>query len=51
MVSKVKATDNIVSDVKKVINSLGGINAFINSGDRVFIKPNHVEIDRYFLWI
>lgn len=40
MVSKISASKNLVDDVNKALEPLGGIRKFVKPGERVFIKPN-----------
>lgn len=40
MVIKIKTTDNLSNDLKKTLEGLGGIGAFVKGGEKVFVKPN-----------
>jgi len=40
MITKIETTDNLANDIKKALEPLGGMAAFVKPGDKVFIKPN-----------
>lgn len=47
MVTQIHTTDNLLNDVKSVLEPLGGISSFINTGEKVFIKPNFNTSDPF----
>lgn len=47
LVSRVQASDNLKTDIKKAIEFIGGLNQLIQSGDLVTIKPNMNTADPY----
>jgi uncharacterized protein (DUF362 family) len=46
-VSKVQASDNLKSDIKKALELIGGLDQLIQPGDLVTIKPNMNTADPY----
>ena len=47
MISRIVATGNLSNDINEVLKELGGIKAFVNSGEKIFIKPNFNTSDPF----
>lgn len=47
MISKISATKNLANDIKKVLEPLGTISAFVKPGEKVLIKPNFNTSDPF----
>jgi len=47
MVNIIKSTGNLESDIKKTLEPLGGIKAFVKPGEKIFLKPNFNTSDPY----
>jgi len=46
-VTKIKVEQDLTSDIKKILEPLGGINSYIKPGDKVLLKPNFNTADPY----
>lgn len=47
LVSKIKFSNNLKSDIKKAVDLIGGFNQFIKKGETVLLKPNYNTADPY----
>ncbi|MFH1367012.1 MAG: DUF362 domain-containing protein [Patescibacteria group bacterium] len=45
--TKTKSSGNLKSDIQKILPPLGGISAYVKSGDKVLLKPNLNTADLY----
>jgi len=46
-VSKIKVSTNLREDIRRAVDEIGGLNKFINMGDRVLLKPNFNTADPF----
>lgn len=47
MLNIINTSDNLVEDVKKVLEPLGGMKSFVKPGEKIFVKPNFNTSDPF----
>ena len=47
LIAKIKSTNNLKSEIQKILSPLGGIENFVKPGERVLIKPNFNTADPF----